>query len=123
MRRFFGVSVAIALSACNGGTTMPLATVIDVHVLDDAGAAVDRTQVDITMATAKISGRTGTNGNASIEVGTGGTYSVVVTPRSGYLDSETLRRTVTVAPNGRATIAFTVYRQGNSTPMPPTTDW
>jgi len=128
MRRIiFGLLVASA-SACSSGTpTSLLGPVLNVRVIDDIGAPVNRMPIKVTMSEAsRIDGRTGNDGTADIRLTQAGTYEVRVIPRDGYLAGiEPLSKTVTVEANGTVTLTFTVHRAGVSTadPGPERTNW
>jgi hypothetical protein len=114
------------VSACSSGTpTGPRGPVLNVRVIDDAGAPVDRMPIKVTMSEdSRVDGRTGRDGTADIRLTAAGTYEVRVIPRDGYLAGiEPLSKTVTVEANGAVTLTFTVHRAGVSTADPkPETD-
>jgi len=111
-----------SVSACgSGGPTSASGTVLEVRVMDDIGAPVNRMPITVTMSeTSRIDGRTGSDGIADIRVGEAGTYEVRVIPRDGYLAGiEPLSKTVTVEANDAIVLTFTVHRQGVTTADPP----
>ena len=128
MRSFITGLLIAAVWACSSGTpTSPSGPVLNVRVIDDIGAPVNRMPIKVTMSEAsRVDGRTGDDGTADIRLTAAGTYEVRVIPRNGYVAGiEPLSKTVTVEENGAVTLTFTVHRTGVSTadPNPEPTYW
>lgn len=120
MRRLLFASL-FAVSACSSESPVsPESAVINVQIRDDSGAPAGRNQVIVTMpGGGKVNARTGDDGTADIRVPSGGVYEVWVVPRNVYVGgTEPLTKTVTVAGNAKAVVAFTVHRAARITP-----DW
>lgn len=121
MRQLICMSLLVTVAACDlDRGTRPESTVINVRVRDDRGAPVGRTQVSATLpATTRVKAQTRSDGTADILVADAGIYRVWVVPREGYLASDALSKSVTVATNAKAAVDFTLYRAGSSNPNPP----
>ncbi|HYW10229.1 MAG TPA: hypothetical protein VE913_24910, partial [Longimicrobium sp.] len=87
MRKLVLIPLLAAVAACDtSGSTGPDAAVINVVVLDDRGAPVDRAEVNVTLPSAPVvNALTRKDGTASVEVEDAGTYRVSILPRAGYV--------------------------------------
>ena len=122
MRNLIVLGLITTVAACgSSGSTEPTGSqsVINVRVVDDIGAPVDRIPVIVTMSAIRFDGRTSKNGKAGISVSSPGTYSIRVIPREGYIASlEPSVKSVSVEANATAQVDFTIFRTGNSDTNP-----
>jgi hypothetical protein len=118
MRRLILTLLVAGGIACESSTGTE-SSVISVVVRDDRGAPVDRMPVSATLSSTRVDASTRGDGRAEIRVPEPGTYLVRVLPRAGYVGSTpALSKSVTVDDNVRATVDFTVHREGVSTADP-----
>lgn len=123
MRRLFPILLLAGGIACESGTATR-STVIDVVVRDDRGVPVERMPVSAIFSTTRVDVSTRSDGTAEIRVPDGGTYLVRVTPRAGYIGSTPgLEKSVAVDANGKASVDFTVHREGVPIDRPPPGEW
>ena len=118
MRQLLLLSLLVSAAACNVGKSTGPSTVINVRVMDEAGAPVARTPVRVMVSpTTRVDAAT--RGDGTVDIGVdAGVYQVWVIPRDGYISGpESLLKSVTVNASEKVVVDFTVHRAGG-----PTTD-
>lgn len=119
MRRTILVTLTVSICACSSSSTGPSGPVINVIVRDENGVPVSRTPIRAVMFATQFEATTNGGGTAEIRVSDTGDYDVRVIPRDGYVAGiEPLARTVSVGPDTRVTLDFTVHRVGRSQEPP-----
>jgi hypothetical protein len=104
----------LLLAAACGAPTGPDAARISVRLLNEAGQSAGRNQVIVRPIAADAARRvdTGTDqaGRVEVRLDAPGTYEVWVVPRQDFVGAASLIRAVTVGPNERVVVEFTLRR-------------